>query len=255
MIAIILAGGFAVRLGYLTENSAKPLLKVGSKPIINHIMDKLKDQGEIEKVVVATSVTFEQQFKDWLSRTRYPRVFIRPEVSMSDRDKPGAIKSLSSIVEEFDSDSYLIVAGDNLFTSDLKGFFQCFRDRNHAVVVIHDVRQGELAKEFSVLEMDADGRIINFQEKPEQPRTTLIGTCIYLLPKGSLRRADEYLRKGGNPDSPGYFVQWLSRKEPVYGYLLLGEWWDLGTPQSYKEAINAFKNHKAKRDDELNEIR
>jgi len=243
MIAIILAGGFAVRLGHLARNTPKPLLKVGGKPIIDHILDKLKDQGEIEKVVVATSTRFEQQFKDWLSQSRYPKVCIRPEVSKSDKDKPGAIKSLSDVMEEFDSDSYLIIAGDNLFTSDLKDFFQRFRDKNHAVIAIHDVKQRELAKEFSVLEIDADGRIITFQEKPEQPRTTLIGTCIYLLPKKSLRRTDEYLKEGGNPDSPGYFVQWLSKKEPVDGYLLPGEWWDIGTPESYKEALKAFNNY------------
>jgi len=241
MIAIILAGGYAVRLRHLAGDTAKPLLEVGSKPVISHIMDKLKNRSEIEKVVVATSTKFEQQFNDWLNENRYSKVHIRPEVSRSDKDKPGAIKCLSDVVKEFGSDSYLIIAGDNLFTSDLKGFFQYFRQTNHPLIAIHDVKRRELAKEFGVLELDADGRITAFQEKPEDPRTTLIGTGIYLLPDKSLRRTDEYLREGENPDSPGYFVQWLSKKEPVYGHILSGEWWDIGTPQSYNEAVSAFK--------------
>jgi len=243
MIAIILAGGYAVRLRHLAGDTAKPLLKVGGKPIISHILDKLKNQSEIKKVVVATNTRFEQQFNDWLNVNRYLNVHIRPEASRSDKDKPGAIKCLSDVVEEFGSDSYLIMAGDNLFTSNLEGFFQYFQQKNHSLVAVHDVKKTELAKEFGVLELDADGRIIAFQEKPEAPRTTLIGTGIYLLPEKSLRRTDEYLREGENPDSPGYFVQWLSKKEPVYGYILPGEWWDIGTPESYIDALDAFEKY------------
>lgn len=243
MITIILAGGYAIRLGPLAQKTAKPLLKVGGKPVIDNILDKLKDFREVEKVVVATNTKFEGQFKNWLSRSQYQNVTIRTEASTSDKDKPGAIKSLAYLIEEFDSDSYLIIAGDNLFTSDLTGFLQSFREKKQPLIAVYDVKKVELAKEMSVLEMDADGRIIAFQEKPKQPKSTLIGTCIYLLPKRSLQRIYEFLREGENPDSPGYLIQWLSKKEPVYGCILDGGWWDIGTPKTYEEAINGFKDY------------
>ena len=49
----------------------------------------------------------------------------------------------------------------------------------------------------------------------------------------------DYLELGNNPDSPGYFIQWLSAMESVYGYILPGMWWDLGTVESYN-AVKSF---------------
>lgn len=243
MIAIILAGGYATRLGPLTVKGPKPLLEVAGRAILGHIIDRLGKCSEVNKVVIATNTTFENQFKDWLSRNRYSNVIVRAEVSESDSNKPGAIRSLAGLAREFDSDSYLIIAGDNLFTSNLQGFFQYFRDKQCSVVAIYDIMEMDLAKELSVLELDAEGKIVAFQEKPKQPTTTFIGTCIYLLPQRSLHRIYEYLKEGGNPDSPGYFVQWLAKKELVYGYILEGKWWDIGTPESYDQARSEFKSN------------
>ena len=56
-----------------------------------------------------------------------------------------------------------------------------------------------------------------------------------MLPERSLKRVDEYLEEGNNPDSPGFFIQWLHGHEPVYGYVLKGYWWDIGTLEAYYE--------------------
>ena len=240
MIAIILAGGYGVRLRTLTRDTAKPLLLVGGRPIIDHIVERLLNLEEITQIVVSTNERFLGQFSEWLSHRKYGKVRIATEPGRSEDDKLGAVKALSELIMGLDSTEYLIMAGDNLFTSDLKDVIEYFRARQSPVVALYDVKDLEAAKRYGCVEVDADGRIIGFKEKPESPKSTLIATCIYVLPERSLKRAREYLEKGNNPDAPGYFVQWLCRREEVYGYVLEGYWTDIGNIESYEKAKKIF---------------
>jgi glucose-1-phosphate thymidylyltransferase len=241
MIAIILAGRYATRLYPLTRNTAKPLLPIKGKAIIDHTLEKIVELEEIDHIIVATNRRFERQFKEWLSHRPCGNVTIRAENSLEEKDKLGTIRALAEIAEEVDAKDYLIIAGDNLFTSNLKDFVQGYQKKKNPTIAIHDVKAPELAKAYSVVKIDEERKIISFKEKPERLESSLIGTCIYLLPKPSLKRIHEYLQEGNNPDSPGHFIEWLSKKEPVQAHILQGLWWDIGTPRSYREAKGALE--------------
>jgi len=240
LIAIILAGGYGVRLRPLTRDTAKPLLPVGGRPIIDHIVGRLLTLEEITQIIVSTNERFLGQFSEWLNHRKYGRVRIATEPGRSEDDKLGAVKALSELTMGLDSTEYLVIAGDNLFTSDLKDVIEYYRARQSPIVALYDVKDLEAAKRYGCVEVDADGRIMGFKEKPERPKSTLIATCIYVLPERSLKRAREYLEEGNNPDAPGYFLQWLCRMEEVYGYVLTGYWSDIGNLESYEKAKKIF---------------
>ena len=84
---------------------------------------------------------------------------------------------------------------------------------------------------------DSTGRIISFEEKPQNPKSSLISTGIYLYPHYISKLMKEYLEEGGEPDKLGSFVEWLYKRITIYGYLLEGEWWDIGTIQAYHDAV------------------
>lgn len=239
MIAIILAGGYAIRLGPLTQTTAKPLLPVKGKPIIDHIVERLLNLEGIGQIIVSTNKKFENQFLEWLNQKGYDRVKIVAEQSHSEEDKLGAVKGLSELVKGFDSGDYLIVAGDNLFTSNLKGLIKYYEEKKVPVIGLYDVGDLEKAKRYGCVKVDADGRITGFEEKPENPKSTLAATCIYVLPERSMKRVHEYL-EDGNSDAPGHFIRWLCQNERVYGYTFQGYWSDIGTLESYEEAKKAF---------------
>ncbi len=240
MIAVILAGGYGVRLRPLTRDTAKPLLPVRGKPIIDHIVERLLNLEEITQIVVSTNERFEDHFSRWLSHRKYGKVKMVVEPSLGEDDKLGAVRGLSELVERLDNREYLVVAGDNLFTSNLKDVIQYYRSKSSPIIGLYDVGDSEAARRYGCVEVDADGRITGFVEKPEIPKSTLVATCIYVLPERSLKRVQAYLREGNNPDAPGYFVQWLCRRESVYGFVLQGYWSDIGTLDSYEEAKKAF---------------
>ena len=242
MIVVILAGGYATRLLPLTRNIAKPLLHIRGRPIIDYIFDKLDGLTGIDKVVISTNKRFEHHFEEWLARKPRGNVVIWTEESREEREKFGAIRALGELVDEMEGEDYLVIAGDNFFTSDLGDLVAYYHERNSAVIATYDVKDVNIVKSCSMAEVDPDGKIVRFVEKPKNPESTMIGTCIYLFPMNSMRRIHEYLSEGNNPDSPGNFIHWLCEKEPVYGYVLQGRWWDVGTPRSYDEAKKAWQD-------------
>jgi len=235
LIAIILAGGYGTRLQTLSRNLPKPLLKVAGKPMIGYVFDKLAEVEDIGHVIISTNLRFEQQFREWLESNDNGGVEIIADGSSCEEDKPGAIASLAQIVARI-NDSCLIIAGDNLFTSDLRPIIRAFKDKSCVTVALYDVGNRELAKQYSTAIMDPEGRIVDFREKPDNPETTLIGTCIYILPQRTLSRLNEYVTKAADRDNPGRFIAWLCKREPVYGHVLDGYWWDIGTIDQYNEA-------------------
>jgi NDP-sugar pyrophosphorylase family protein len=88
-------------------------------------------------------------------------------------------------------------------------------------------------------------RVVGFQEKPAEPRSTLIAVGLYYFPRATLPLVRTYLDLGSGKDAPGYYLQWLHRRIPVYGHVLDGEWFDIGDLDSYHRADEAVKRKEA----------
>ncbi|MCP8307180.1 MAG: nucleotidyltransferase family protein [archaeon] len=239
IIVIILAGGYAKRLWPLTREKPKPLLPVSEKPIIEYIIEKLSTLYGIERIIISTNLRFESCFREWLATTGYQHIEIATDNSRSEEEKPGAVKALAELTSKIHSDC-LIMAGDNLFTADLKGMINLYKKKSSPVIALYNINNLNLAKHYATVLLDQDNKIADFEEKPSQPKTTLIGTCIYILPERTLPRLREYVGKDLGKDQPGRFIEWLHKNEPVYGYILEGYWWDIGTLESYIEADKFF---------------
>lgn len=238
LTAIILAGGYAKRLWPLTKNKPKPLLPVAGKPILEYVLEKVIELN-INHIVLSTNMRFKVNFEKWLEDYGLGRVEVVADKSYKEEEKPGAVKALAELTQNIKNDC-LILAGDNIFTSSLKDMVKTYKRINTSIVALYNIKDLKLAKKFSTAILDQDNRIVEFIEKPTKPKTTLIGTCIYIFPKKTLPRIREYIAKGFGKDEPGRFIEWLCKQEPVYGYMLNGEWWDIGTPETYKKANEHF---------------
>lgn len=244
MKALILGAGYATRLYPLTKDRPKPLLPVADRPMIGYIVDKIAEVNEIDHLYVVTNHKFIRNFEDWKKTLSLDiPVTILDDGTTSDADKLGAIGDMKFVIgKEKVEDDLLVVAGDNLFDFKIKGFIDFFRSKNsRPSITLYDVEDIGLVKKYSVITLDEKARIINFEEKPQHPKTTLIAICLYLFPKDTLPRINEYLEKGLNPDAPGYFVSWLSREEAVYGYKVSGRWYDIGGFDAYHKADEEYR--------------
>ena len=245
MKIVILAAGYATRLYPLTLTQPKPLLPVGSQPMIDYVLDNLAPIGGIDRVYVVSNAKFASHFQKWADGYRSTKskldFTIVNDGSTDDSNKLGAIGDLHLVVnrEKLDDD-LVVVAGDNLFSESLGAFGEYCRKRNAPVLGVYDVKTLEEAKKYGVVDLDGEGRIVRFEEKPKQPASTLIGIALYYYPRTVVPLIRQYIAEGNNPDQPGRLVQWLYPRMPVYTWAVPGTWYDIGSKETLEEANRIF---------------
>ncbi len=250
MNLLILAAGYATRLYPLTQNRAKPLLTVAGKPMVEWVLDNLRPIAAIDKVYVVTNEKFAPQFQEWADDYRRNKAAVDFTIvndgSTDDSNKRGAIGDIHFVLEtQKIDDDLIVVAGDNLFSTSLRGFGEFCGDMQAPVTAVYDVKTRELASKYNAIKLDQNRKIIHFEEKPEEPESTISGIALYYYPRPTLSMIKRYIAEGNNPDQPGRLIQWLYPRTPVYAWDVPGLWFDVGDLDSYEEANRVFAELKA----------
>ena len=233
MQALILAAGWATRLGSLARGTPKHLLPIGSRCSLDIVVDQLDAIPELDQIHVITHAVFFPQFVEWAATHESSRrLVVHNDQTRSESTKLGSIGDIRYFLgkEELDDD-LIIVAGDNVSDFDLRPLASA--SRRNIVVGIYDVKVVDLASRYGIVELDENGRITTFVEKPTDPPSTLAATGIYGVPRENLSDFDAYLEAGGNPDKLGSVMEWLHTRRDVRGYLFCGRWFDIGSPDEY----------------------
>jgi glucose-1-phosphate thymidylyltransferase len=242
---IVLAAGYATRLYPLTLNQPKPLLPVAGKPMIDHVLDRLCPAGKIDHIYVVTNAKFTPHFEAWAAQNQGTRgsavIKVVNDGSTSEDNRLGAIGDLHYVLtQEKEDDDIMVIAGDNLFSQDLTDFGRACRERNAPILGIFDVQSLEAAKKYGVVDLDDNGVLKSFVEKPTNPATSLIGIALYYYPKSTLPQIRQYIQEGNNPDQPGRLIQWLCPRTPVFTWKVPGLWFDIGSKETLEEANQIF---------------
>lgn len=245
MKLIVLAAGYATRLYPLTLNQPKPLLDVAGKPMLEHVLDNLEPVDEIDHVYIVTNGKFAGHFERWAevygSRRARPGFTVVNDHSTDDSNKLGAIGDLHLVLtREGVEDDIIVVAGDNLFSERLGAFGDFCREKGAPVLAVYDVGDLEAIKKYNSIEVDEEGRITFFEEKPADPKSTLTGIALYFYPRASLPLIGRYVEEGNNPDQPGRLVQWMYQRAPFYTWRVPGIWYDVGSKETLEEANRIF---------------
>ena len=237
MKAIILAGGFAKRMWPLTQDRPKPLLLVAGKPMIEHVIEKLLPIKQIHTIYITTNKRFGHAFQEWLDGQDYDRdIRLVIEEAKSEDEKLGSIGAMKNIIQqERIDDDILCVAGDNLLEDHLHGFLEFFDRQASTVFGLHEKTTGDLTK-YGIACVDGNFRVTDFEEKPQDPKSNLVSTAIYAIPRNCLCLIDEYLDEKRNPDAFGHFIAWLHEKSPCYGFTFQQNWFDIGSFENLQKA-------------------
>jgi len=236
MKALILAAGYATRLYPLTLNFPKPLLKVGGRPIVEYIIAKIAGAGA-DEIFIVTNDKYYPHFLDW-SRSFKSNVPVKiiNDGTKSNEDRLGAVGDINFVItRENIHEDLMIIAGDNLFEFDLNCLVNLSINRKSSAIAARDINDLEAVKKFSTLILDNNSRIIEFIEKPPQPKTTLIGTACYVLKKEDVEELKKCFKEM-KPDNLGDFIAYLISKKDVYAYVFSEQWFDIGSHEQLKEA-------------------
>lgn len=240
MKAIILAAGYATRLRPLTDTIAKPLLPVGGRPMVDLLLEKIREVDAVDAVHLVTNTRYAGGFARWAQGNG---VTVHDDGTSTNDDRLGAIGDIRFTLEAAGiDDDVLVVAGDNLFDYSLSDFTAFWRSKGVAsALAVHDVGERALARLYGVVEIGNDGRVVDFVEKPEQPPSTLAATATYLYHRAHLPLVERYLAERNPPDQPGNLIAWLHSREPVYAWAGEGGWFDVGDADQLLEADNRMR--------------
>lgn len=230
--AILLAAGYATRLYPLTKDTPKPLLPLGKGVILDEIYGALAPG--MQKILV-TNHRFADRFRAW-QRDRGVPLEIVDDGTETVETRLGAIRDLElARIRARAAGDLLVVGTDNLFTWPLEAFIE--RAQRHAPdpgIAVWELPPEADVSQYGVVRRDPDSRIAEFVEKSPQPPTREVATCIYYFPEAMVGRIREFIGTGGNVDAPGHFIKWLAGRGPVYGLMMSGIWYDIGTLDAYE---------------------
>lgn len=249
MKALVLAAGYGTRLYPLTTLTSKSLLRISGKPLIEHIIMRIEELQDIDEVLVVTNNRFFPDFRNWLNSYKSAvKVRLLNDMTRSNEDRLGAVGDIDFAVKAAGiDDDLLVIAGDNLFEFSLLGMYRFFREKKASVVALHEMKDPErVAGKFGVAELDSDFRIIGFEEKPSNPKSSLASTACYFFTRDDLTELERCIAAHQKPDNLGDFIRWLSSKASVYGFVFSEKWFDIGSHEHLKEADVHFSNRKQK---------
>ena len=223
MKCLIMAGGLGTRLYPLTTSKAKALLEYGGKPLLTHLVNKIPRDMDI---LISTNRKFEADFLQWQQGIGR-QVEIGIEEAWTEEQKKGAVSSLNFWIDgKGIKEDLLAIAGDNYFEFDLSEFIAAYNG-NHTLVAIYDLGDKSKASQFGVVQLKGH-KIIELQEKPAKPKSSLIATACYIFPPRIFPHLSQYCSEGKR-DSLGNFISYLIDTDEVHSYLFTELWLDIGS--------------------------
>ena len=248
MKVLILAAGYGTRLYPLVKDTPKPLLQIGTKPLIDFLLEKVVDLKGLNEVMVVTNNKFAAVFQDWAKiHKKYPiPVTIINDGTETPDDRLGSVGDINFVLEnEPMEEDLLVIGGDNLFDYSLKDYLSFAKKQSPYITIgVYDIHDLHKSKQFGVAVMDKKGQVISFEEKSQSPSSSIISMCFYYFPQESFKLVKEYLKQSKKTDNAGNYIQWLTQKSKVYGFLFEGKWYDIGSIESYFEAQERFSGDK-----------
>lgn len=254
MLAMILAGGQGTRLGKLTKSIAKPAVPFGGRyRIIDFTLSNCANSG-IHNVGIVTQyqpLTLNSHVgngSSWgLDRINSGVTILQP-YSSSEGSKwfegtAHAIYQNIDYIDEMDPQYVLILSGDHIYKMDYEEMLESHKQNNASLsVAVIEVPIDE-ASRFGIMNTDENDRIIEFEEKPEEPKNNLASMGIYIFNWGRLRNVlmNSYTKDGQMIDFGKHVIpSYLDSGENVYAYRFQGYWKDVGTIDSLWEANMEF---------------
>ena len=248
MIAMLLAGGQGSRLGVLTANLAKPAVSFGGKyriidfPLSNCINSGIDTVGVLTQYQPLRLNTHIGIGIPWDLDRNNGGVTILPPYEKSENSQwytgtANAIYQNLKYMESYNPDYVLILSGDHIYKMDYEVMLDFHKENNADVTIATMPVSREEASLFGIVIADDDGKINDFEEKPEKPRSNLASMGIYIFSWPVLRDALISLKDQQSCDFGKHIIPYcFKNNRQMYAYEFNGYWKDVGTLGSYWEA-------------------
>src|SRR6266508_3647239 len=226
MKSVIMAGGEGTRLRPLTANQPKPMLPLGNRPMMEHIVRHVHNHGF--KDIVVTVQFLASQVRNYFGDGSDMGVDLTYATETTPLGTAGSVRNAAEQLDE----TFLVLSGDALTDVDLDEVVS-FHRRSGAMVTVA-LKRMENPLEFGIVITREDGRIERFLEKPHwgQVFSDTINTGIYVIEP----EVFDHIPDGASDFAGDIFPKLLARGAPLYGFVVYGYWEDVGNLEAYQQA-------------------
>ena len=239
---IVIAAGYATRLGELTKNFPKPLLKIGDNTILGRMLDDIDRIPEIDEHIIITNHKFAHIFEQWKLGTAYQKpITIIDDGTETNDTRLGAVCDLLFAMEKLGiDDDMLVVAADNLLFFSFKEFVDFANEKGTSCIMCHEQPSIEKLQRTGVVVLDENNRVLNMEEKPEHPKSHWAVPPFYIYKKHDLDLIRHSVENGCGKDAPGNLAHYMVDRTTIHAWPMSAGRFDIGSLDTYYEACEKF---------------
>ena len=247
---IVIAAGYATRLGELTKNFPKPLLKIGENTILGRMLDDIDRIPEIDEHVIITNHKFAGIFEEWAktntngangtNKWQKP-ITIVDDGTETNETRLGAVCDLLFAMEKLNiDDDLLVVAADNLLFFSFQEFVDFAKEKQTSCIMCHEQPSIEKLQRTGVVELDDDMRVMGMEEKPQVPKSHWAVPPFYIYLKKDLDLVRHSVENGCGKDAPGNLAHYMVEHTTMHAWPMSAGRFDIGSLDTYYEAVEKY---------------
>ena len=240
---IVIAAGYATRLGELTRNFPKPLLQIGGSTILGRMLDDIDRIPDIDEHIIITNHRFAPIFEDWARQQSYAKpVTIVDDGTSSNETRLGAVCDLLYAMDKLSiDDDLLVVAADNILMFSFQEFVDFTKSKGTSCIMCHEQPSMERLQRTGVVVLDEDNRVLNMEEKPQVPKSHWAVPPFYIYLRKDLDLVRGSVENGCGKDAPGNLAHYMVDNTIMHAWPMSAGRFDIGSLDSYEEAKRIFK--------------
>lgn len=239
---IVIAAGYATRLGELTKNFPKPLLKIGENTILGRMLDDIDKIPEIDEHIIITNHKFAGIFEKWASKQSYKKpVTIVDDGTETNDTRLGAVCDLLFAMDKLKiDDDMLVVAADNILFFSFQEFVDFAKAKGTSCIMCHEQPSIEKLQRTGVIVLDDSDKVLNMEEKPQEPKSHWAVPPFYIYLKKDLDKVRHSVENGCGKDAPGNLAHYMVEQVEMHAWKMTAGRFDIGSLDTYKEACEKF---------------
>lgn len=239
---IVIAAGYATRLGELTKNFPKPLLKIGKSTILGRMLDDIDGIPDIDEHVIVTNHRFAPIFEEWAAEQHYSKpISIIDDGTETNETRLGAVCDLLYAMEKLCiDDDLLVVAADNLLFFPFQEFVDFAKQKQTSCIMCHEQPSIEKLQRTGVIVVDEQMRVLNMEEKPQEPKSHWAVPPFYIYLKKDLDLVRHSVENGCGKDAPGNLAHYMVEHTVMHAWPMSAGRFDIGSLDTYHEAVRLY---------------
>ena len=239
---IVIAAGYATRLGELTKNFPKPLLKIGNNTILGRMLDDIDTIDDITEHIIITNHRFAPIFNEWKATTHYTKpITIVDDGTETNDTRLGAVCDLLFAMDKLHiDDDLLVMAADNLLFFSFREFVDYAKAKGTSCIMCHEQPSVEKLQRTGVVELDTDNRVLNMEEKPQMPKSHWAVPPFYIYTQSDLDLVRNAVDNGCGKDAPGNLAHYMVSHTTMHAWPMTASRFDIGSLDTYNEAVRRF---------------